>query len=337
MKKFLTTKQRNELLEELRLEKLRRYAERIKVILLLDEGRTYKDISAFLFLDEGTIANWRKRYRKGGLDMLVNDEYGGRRTKLSEKELKILDEDLQQKVFLTTKSVITHVKSKFGVEYTRGGITELLHRLGFSFKKPKAVPGKANREKQEKFIEEYRKLSSKGEVVYFGDASHPMFNTALNYGWIKKGKEFEVKTNSGRKRLNIVGAVEIRGLKILSRSYDTVNKDSMCNFLNALRGSHPDGEKITLILDNAGSNKASKVRFKAEGLGIKIVYLPSYSPNLNPVERLWKFMRKKAAPNEYFQNFEDWRAAVMGFFRGIRRYRSELERLITDNFELMGT
>lgn len=337
MGKFLTKKQRNELLAELRLERLRRYAERIKVILLLDEGETYKNISKFLFLDEGTIANYRKRYKKGGLDRLVDDKYEGRRKKLSDKELKILDADLQSKVFLTTKTVIAHVKSKFGVEYTRGGMTELLHNLGFSFKKPKVVPGKADRKKQEDFVKSYEELKSQGETIYFADASHPTHNTAINYGWIKKGKDFEVKTNSGRKRVNINGAINIENMDVVANEYETINQYSICDFLTELRGKHRDGGRITLVLDNAGYNHAHSVRFLAKELNINLMYLPTYSPNLNPIERLWKFLRKTALPNEYVENFADWRDAIMGFFREIKKYRPELETLITDNFKLTGT
>ena len=122
---------------------------------------------------------------------------------LSEKEMKILDKDLQEKIFPDTKAIIAHVKGKFRVKYSRGGMTNLLHRLGFSFKKPKGVPGKADRKEQEKFVKKYNKVKSQGGLIYFADATHPMFNTALNYGRIKKGTDFEVKTNSGRKRLNI--------------------------------------------------------------------------------------------------------------------------------------
>ena len=75
MNKFLTKKQRQELLDELKIERSRRYADRIKVILLLDEGKTYKNISDYLFLDEGTIANYKKRYREGGIEGLVVDDY----------------------------------------------------------------------------------------------------------------------------------------------------------------------------------------------------------------------------------------------------------------------
>ena len=134
-----------------------------------------------------------------------------------------------------------------------------------------------------------------------------------------------------------MSAVEVGDLKILSRSYDTINKDSMCDFVRSLRGEHPSGERITLVLDNASYNRAWKLRSVASDLNIGIMYLPSYSPNLNPSERLWKFMRKRALPNEYCEDFKSWKNAIMGFFRGIRKYRPELKTLITDNFELMGT
>ena len=143
MGRFLTQRQRNELIEELKLERMRRYADRIRVILLLDDGETYKNIAKFLFLDEGTIANYKKRYKLGGIEGLINDDYLGKKSILTEKDLKILSSDLQKRIFPTTKSVIAHVKRKFGVRYSRGGITGLLHRLGFSYKKPKGVPGKA--------------------------------------------------------------------------------------------------------------------------------------------------------------------------------------------------
>ena len=86
MGKFLKSHERNELLAELKIERARKYADRIRVILLLDDGETYKDISKFLFLDEGTIANYRKRYKNGGLEELINDFYNGRRAKLTESD-----------------------------------------------------------------------------------------------------------------------------------------------------------------------------------------------------------------------------------------------------------
>ena len=130
---------------------------------VLDDGETYKNIAKFLFLDEGTIANYRKRYKNGGLEGLIDDNYSGKKTMLTEEEMTILDAGLQERVFLTTDAVIAHVKKKFGVKYSRSGMTALLHRMGFSFKKPKGVPGKANKDEQKQFLKDYDKAKSEGE------------------------------------------------------------------------------------------------------------------------------------------------------------------------------
>ena len=100
---------------------------------------------------------------------------------------------------------------------------------------------------------------------------------------------------------------------------------------------HRPDEKITLILDNAKYYRANSVKDMAGLLGIKLLFVPSYSPNLNLIERLWKFMRKKAIPNQYIENFDDWRDAIMGFFKRIKKYRPELKTLMAENFELLGT
>ena len=184
MEPFLTEEQREELLSELRLEKNRKFADRIRVI---------------------------------------NDYYIGRSAYLSPEEQSKLTLELESKVYPTTKSVISHIKKEFGVVYTVGGMTTLLHNLEFSYKKPKGVPGKAKTEEQEAFLEEYTEVKDKG-LVYFADSMHPMLNPILSSGWIRRGREFEVKTNSGRQRVNINGAIEMKSLTVVSRSCKRVKK-----------------------------------------------------------------------------------------------------------------
>lgn len=337
MGKILNSDERLELLAELKIEKARKYADRIRVILLLDDGETYADISKFLFLDEGTIANYRKRYVSGGLEELINDDYKGKRAALSEQQQKILSSDLQTKIFPTTKAVINHVKEKFKLQYSRGGMTDLLHRLGFSFKKATPVPGKTEKAKQEKFVNQYNGVKPHG-VVYFGDSTHPEFAPTISYGWIKKGENFEVKTNSGwRKRINITGAIEINSLDIIARSFDTINENSICEILRAIKSKNPKKMKIYFVLDGAAYNRSKKVKKLAKDLGIKILYLPPYSPNLNPIERLWKFMKSKVTANRYFEQYQEFKDEVMEFFRTIRKYKNELRTLLTDNFPILGT
>ena len=336
MEPFLTEEQREELLSELRLERNRKFADRIRVILLLDKGKSATKIAEYLFLNEGTVRNYEKRYKEGGLEKLVNDYYIGRSAYLSPEKQSKLTLELESKVYPTTKSVISHIKKEFGVVYTVGGMTTLLHQLGFSYKKPKGVPGKAKTEEQEAFVKKYNRVKKKG-LVYFADSTHPMLNPILSAGWIRKGKEYEVKTNSGRQRVNINGAIEMKTLNVVSRSCKRVNGSSMCDLLRAIRLKHPKVKKIHLILDNAPYNKSNQVRDLAWKLKIKILYLPAYSPNLNPIERLWKFMKKEVMANRYYPDLETFQKELMLFLRGIRKHRQELSTLITDNFHIVKT
>jgi transposase len=337
MKGFLTSIERQELLSELRKEDKRKYADRFRVILLLDEGQTYKNIAKFLFLDEGTIANYRRRYKEGGIMGLIVDDYSGRRCQLTDAETAELTNYLQSNLCLSAKEVVAHIQNHYDVKYSLSGVTDLLHRLGFSYKKAKAVPGKAKKEEQELFILEYYRLKQEGKI-YFADSTHPQHNPVISYGWIKKGEEFDVLThNSSRYHLNINGAVDIESLDVVTRSCERVNTPSICELLRAIRARNPSGELIRLIMDNGAYNRALRVRAVAEELGIELIYLPPYSPNLNPIERLWKFFKKKVLYNRYYETREKFEAACTHFFRYIRKYRDELSTLLTDEFHVIGT
>jgi len=336
MQGFLTPEQRSELLYELKVERHAKFSDRIKTILLLDDGEKYSDIAKFLFLDEGTIRNYRKRYVEGGILGLVTDIHSGKRCHLSEKEKEQLSSYLQTKLCMDTKEIVEFLKNKFDVSYSVSGVTALLHVLGFTYKKTKAVPGKANKEAQELFIIEYGRLKSEGKI-YFADSTHPMHNPVISYGWIKKGQDFDVLTNCGRHRLNINGAVDIESLDVITRTCDWVNSDSICDLLRAIRKKNLNEAVVTLIMDNAAYNRSAKVKKLATDLGINLAYLPPYSPNLNPIERLWKFFKRKVLYNKYYEGKVDFEEACMNFFRYIRKYRDELATLLTDNFEVLGT
>lgn len=336
MKGFLSKEQKNELLRELRLEKSRRYADRIRVILLLDQGKTYKSIAEYLFLDEGTIANYRKRYKEGGLEGLIIDDYTAKSCLLTEDQMLELSLHLESHIYLSIKDIIAYIKKTFAAEYTVSGATKLMKRMGFSYKKPKAVPGKADKKKQQDFIKVYNRLKGHGKV-YFSDSTHPQYNPVISYGWIKKGVDFDVFTNSGRFHLNINGALCLDDLDIITRTCKKVNGDSICDLLKVIKKKNPLEKRLYLVLDNAPFNRSKKVKSLAKKLKIKLVFLPPYSPNLNPIERLWKFFKKKTLYNKYFETFDEFSSSCSDFFRYARKYRDELETLLTDNFRVMGT
>jgi hypothetical protein len=148
---------------------------------------------------------------------------------LSDAQLDRLDLHLQEHLYLSAKDIAAWVEAEFKVSYTPSGMTALLHRLGFVYKKPKLVPGKADPEAQRGFVAAYEDLKkNKGpdDVIVFADAVHPQHNPVLGYGWIKRGKDHEVRSNSGRKRLNINGAIDLERMEPVVRYDDTINADS---------------------------------------------------------------------------------------------------------------
>ncbi len=131
--------------------------------------------------------------------------------------------------------------------------------------------------------------------VYFTDATHPTHNSTPAYGWIRRGKEKELVANSGRRRLNLHGALNTETHEVISLSADSINTAATVMLFERIEQAHPSAESIYVIADNAGCYHAGAVKeYLASGRSrIWLWFLPPYSPNLNLIERLWKFFRKK--------------------------------------------
>lgn len=160
---------------------------------------------------------------------------------LDEAQRQALEAHLREHVYLTVQEIVTFVKERFGVEYTVSGMTDLLHRLKFVYKKPKVVPGKSDALAQVRFLEEYEKLKEyKGDKdpVYFMDGTHPQHNTMPAYGGIKQGEAKEIKTNTGRERLNINGALNIEDLSVVARFDGSINAQFTLGLLAELERRH---------------------------------------------------------------------------------------------------
>jgi transposase len=168
-----------------RAMKKKRDADRIKAIVLLGSGWTAAQVCEALLLDQDTIRRYRTRYEQGGLQDLLQDRYKGKQSKLDDRQLAELSAHLQAELYMTVQEVIVYVKRQYKVSYGISGMTGLLHRLGFVYKKPKVVPGKADPQAQRAFLERYVELKeTKGEndPIYFMDGTHPQHNTMGAYG-----------------------------------------------------------------------------------------------------------------------------------------------------------
>jgi transposase len=143
-----------------------------------------------------------------------------------------------------------------------------------------------------------------------------------------------IRTSSGRKRYNVLGAYNaITGklLTVVNESY--INSASICEMLRLLRRFHW-GESITIILDNAAYQRCYLVREYAVLLDINLLFLPSYSPNLNLIERLWKFVKKQSLNNRYYETFDAFKSGIQECLNDIdKKHKTQVASLMTLRFQ----
>ncbi len=145
-------------------------ARRANAILLLDEGKSCHVIAKFLYLDDDTIRGWYKSYRESGWEALAVDGWKGGQSRMTSDQETALCRWLEGRFCRSTVEIRSHIASEFGLGYSHSGCIKLLGRLGFEYRKPKALPRAVPAEKQEEFIARYTRLLndlSDDEAVYF--------------------------------------------------------------------------------------------------------------------------------------------------------------------------
>jgi transposase len=147
-----------------------------------------------------------------------------------------------------------------------------------------------------------------------------------------------VRTSSGRKRFNVLGAYNAITQTLLTVVNDSyINSGSVCEMLRLLRRTHV-GEAITIVLDNAAYQRCKLVQALAEELGITLMFLPSYSPNLNLIERLWKFVKKQSLNNCYYETFEAFKTGINTCLDNIdKKFKSQITSLMILRFQVFKT
>jgi transposase len=316
-----------------------RGAYRINAVILLGQGRSAADVADALLFDADTVRDYFKRYKKGGVDGLLRMDYVGSEALLTPTQLQELDAHLQDCLYDSAQAVVRYVEKRWGVRYTVSGMTAVLHRLGYVHKKAKLEPGKhPPAEVQEEFVEKYKNLkenSDESVVICFMDASHPLHNPVIGRGWIKRGKEHPIQSNTGRQRLNINGVIDIETMSAQVRFDDTVDAESTIALLEQVKEAHPTAKRIIVICDNARYYKSKLVAEYLKTSPIELLPLPPYSPNLNLIERFWKFYKRKVLYNHYYETFSSFKKASKDFFANLDRYVPELRKLLTENFQII--
>lgn len=322
---FLTNQQRSELRAQHKLERDRRICDRIKAVLLFDKGWSYEEIAEALLLTEGAIRNHIKEFIA---ENKLIPKGGGSREKLSKKESRLLEKHLQEHTYLYVKDIAAYVYHRWKKTYTVSGLRLWLRRHNFTYKKPTLVPGKCDPERQEKWLAEYENLKanlSPNETICFIDGVHPTHNVQTAYGWMKKGESKTIFANTGRSRVNLTGAIDILNHYVHIREDKTLNASSTIAFFQQLEEAYPTMNKIHVFCDNAPYYRNKEVTGYLKMSKIQLHFLPPYSPNLNPIERLWKWMKECVVYNTYYEEFEAFKEAVLGFFNTLNALAPDSE------------
>ena len=244
---------------------------------------------------------------------------------------------MRQRIFHTAKEVVAWAQQRFEQHYSERGMQDLLNRLDFSFQKIRLVPGKVNVEAQVAFVQEYRQLEATAQPSdrwYFMDGVHPMHNVHPGYGWAPRGQRLCLPSNSGRKRYNILGAYCPQdGDYLDEQTTDSLNAQTVIALGERIRQAHPDCRNI-IFCDNVRYHHAKIVRAHFENTNIEFRFLPAYSPNLNLIERLWKFMKSKVL-SIYYPTFEAFVQAIQDFLSHLDQYADQLASLMTTEFEIL--
>jgi transposase len=318
---------------------------RLSTLLWRDDGKTETEIAHLLGICTRTVRYWLRLYRTKGLDALCTLRYRGDPGELTAYQAEHLRGEIQTGRFRCARQVREWIHVNFGIAYSLSGTKRLLARLGCSFHKTTGFLFKAQRDKQEEFVQKYeadRPAQGAATRRYFVDACHPIWGLELVYScWLLRGQRFLVGMGGGRKRLNILGAYCPQDQEYLDLRVPkgTISAAQVIELMTRLQQRHPETTKFILYLDNARYQHARAVQEwvesqKAQGVEFVLDFLPAYSPNLNLIERLWKFLRKHAL-QQWHASYEAMQAAVARVLDHLEDYREELTALMTERFHLV--
>jgi len=173
------------------------------------------------------------------------------------------------------------------------------------------------------------------DLILFMDGVHPQHNPVMACGWIKRGVEFPIKSNTGHQRLNVNGAVNIDSLDTVCRFYDTINGEATIDLFKVIEERYPEAGTIHIIYDNVRYYRSKEVSEFLETSRIEFVFLPPYAPNLNLIERYWLYFKKVVLYNHYCETFKDFKTACENFFSEPEKHVDNLRSLLTENFQII--
>lgn len=288
-------------------------------------------------ISEMTLTRYLTEYNNGGIEKSEEIKFYKPKSELVDFEGTI-KEYFTKNPPSTIKEAAFRIKDITGIERKLTQTGKYIKSIGMKLRKVAIIPAKADIEKQKEFIENQLKPKLNEaklgkRAIYSMDASH--FVHAAYIGAIWCFARFFMKSPSGRQRFNVLGAIDPITKHMITVTNNTyVNAITVCELLDKIAAQHIDIPiPITIILDNAKYQRCKLVMEKAKLHNIELLFLPPYSPNLNLIERVWKFVKKEKLYSTYYETFDLFKSAIEDCLSNKESYKKDLETLITTNFQ----
>ena len=316
-----------------------RTVKRIMVILAVADGTIYSVIAATLKVSEESIRLWVNAFLLGGIEGLKINRPSGRPPKLTKTQRKQLEKLITEGPSRAgfpgecwrSPMIQWLIYERFGVQYSVNYISQLLKNMGFSYQKAKFVADHKDPEKRKQWLQntwpEILKLAKeKDAFILFGDeASFPQWGS-LTYTWAKKGQQPVVKTSGNRRCYKVFGLIDYFSGRFFCKGHDKgrLNSESYESFLTEILSK--TRKHMILIQDGARyhTSKAMKRFFTQKANRITVYELPSYSPDYNPIEKLWKKIKEKEIHLHYFPTFDTLKNKVEEALLHFKNMKNEI-------------
>lgn len=301
---------------------------------------SWKEIAEILGRDYHTILEWVQLYNEYGLEGLKMDKPPGRPNTLTDNQLNEVKKTVQQsprKLGLpfsnwSLKSIAGWVKNVFDARFSKEGIRQVLIRLGFVCIKPSYVFILADKKEQKRFVRRLRKRIRQGKTVLFEDESIAQQHPTLCPMWALNGKRPMIPTLGNHKKRKIFGVVNPFTGNSLHRIAKKLSADEFIAFMNTIKASYR-GYKVVICLDNFPTHKSQKVKDYLKGnRWLELLMLPVYSPQFNPIEQLWKYMKYAVTHNTFYKRIEELGDSIDGFFADIKVKRNVVKSICSVDY-----
>ena len=286
---------------------------------------------------ENTMRDYFALYQTGGVEGLkVLHSY--RPTSELQAQATTLEAHFRDKPVATIKKAQAEIEHLTGIKRSPTQVRHCMTQLGMRCRKVGMLPAKADPDKQAAYLAQdieprLAEAQAGKRAVFFMDAAHFVLAPFLGFLWCFT--RVFIKAPAGRQRFNVLGALNALTHELITVTNDAyINAESVCELLRKLAALHLS-VPITLFLDNARYQKCALVMATAADLHIELCFLPAYSPNLNLIERLWKFVKSECLYSEYYADFASFKAAITTCLEQTHStHKSALDTLLTLKFQL---